>query len=343
MKKGFKEQQEKAKEGGFDYEDGVYFAQLVGLEFAEAKQSGRPQLEWTWLFLEGDNKGKKTMDFDGLDREDALVWVMRKLSQLGYAIDELQSPEELVDLVDEIVEEKICAKIRLKTKGEYQNLLIDRVVENSEEYLGDGDTVQEPSSERSKDDSENATDKLGHTDEEIDAMSEEELTELNDNLDNPFDLDEIPSWEGVAEELKALNNPEPEESEETDEEQEKDTDEDDADNPFSHYTKEEVLEMTDEHEDVLTELNASLEEPFDLDEIDSWEEAAQLIADAGFSSEEDEDEIAEGSLVLVEYKGKDVEAHVEKIKGEKATVALHGKKHKGKEIKVGISELTLVD
>ena len=110
--------------------DGRYVCKLTGAEIGESA-GGRLQVGWVWKIVDNDSeyRGQDLRDYDGLETEENLVWLQKKLERLNYEVDDLNI-EELPELLKELVSQGITARIRAKTKGEFQNLLIDRVLED---------------------------------------------------------------------------------------------------------------------------------------------------------------------------------------------------------------------
>lgn len=115
--------------------DGKYYAELTNAELGESNSSGRLQIAWEYTINDGDNSGDIVRDYDGLDRQENIPWILRKLAKFGIDTDILE-PEELPDLLEQLVEKRIECKITLKTNkskksGEastYQNVYIDSVI-----------------------------------------------------------------------------------------------------------------------------------------------------------------------------------------------------------------------
>lgn len=119
---------EKAKDStGFaEVPDGRYLAHITNAQICESRSSGRLQIQWTWTISDGEFENDTKLDFDGLETEDNLIFLGRKLSRFGYEL-----PEDIIeisDILDELVEKKPLARIRLKTKGEFQNVYVDKLM-----------------------------------------------------------------------------------------------------------------------------------------------------------------------------------------------------------------------
>lgn len=142
LAKAWKESYQKKDEfvGGMEYEDGRYGVALTGAERGESKGSGRDQVMFEFTFLDGDYKGKSKRDYNGLDRPEAIPFLMRKIIAMGF-----EAPEEINDLealLKKMVKAHPKLRIQLKTKGDFQNVYVDGpLLEEGEE--ADGSAEQE--------------------------------------------------------------------------------------------------------------------------------------------------------------------------------------------------------
>ena len=114
----------------FEPEDGRYTVALVMAEVGEARSSGRNQITWEYLFLEGEYKGKTFRSWDGLDRTEGLPYIMKRIEAIGYTVPE--SPDELEGLTAQITKDKPKIKIIIKTKGEFRNVYVVKQVEDDD-------------------------------------------------------------------------------------------------------------------------------------------------------------------------------------------------------------------
>ena len=121
----------KAKEttGFTEIPDGRYLANLTDGVIGESKSSGRLQIQWTWTVADGEFEGDTKLDFDGLETEDNLVFLGRKLARFSYELPE--DITEISDILEELIEKKPMARIRLKTRGEFQNVYVDKIIQSS--------------------------------------------------------------------------------------------------------------------------------------------------------------------------------------------------------------------
>lgn len=159
--KNWKKGKERADEApDFDqFEDGRYFAQLSKAEINESKSSGRLQIMWSWIFKAGEYKGKQVNNFHGLETEENAMWLTRFLAKLGYEEAPAES-EDLEKLLKELNKEKPCAEISLRTRGDYQNLDVRRLV--------DEDEIEDDEEEEEEDDDEEDDDDDDDDDDEED-------------------------------------------------------------------------------------------------------------------------------------------------------------------------------
>lgn len=148
MKAWLKEQQDNfdeqaqraATEQGFENPpDGKYILKLLEAELGESKSSGRVQIAWKWEIVESADEnwvGKSKYDYDGLEREDAFVWLCRKLKKFGYDPSELKL-SKIEETLDELVDRHPYVKAKLKTKNDFQNMSIECEIEDYEEVERD--------------------------------------------------------------------------------------------------------------------------------------------------------------------------------------------------------------
>lgn len=135
-----------------EFEDGRYVVCLSDAKLAESKTSGRLQVGWAHVFTEGEYKGKTKWSYDGLESEDNLMWLGRKLQRLGYEIPE--DFDEVQAVLDKITKEKPLVRIRLKTKGEFQNVYIDEVLKGHVSSEESPETSEESQGEEADDEVE---------------------------------------------------------------------------------------------------------------------------------------------------------------------------------------------
>lgn len=135
---------EKAAEkdgGGFtEFDDGRYMARLKGGKLGES-ESGRLQIAFAFEIQEGEHEGKTKYDYQGVESEQNLEYLGRRLTQLGYELpDDL---DQIEDILEDIGKTKPLCKIRLKSKGDFQNVYIDKVFSSDEDEESDEDETEE--------------------------------------------------------------------------------------------------------------------------------------------------------------------------------------------------------
>lgn len=120
---------EKAREnrpGSYDNPpDGKYTTRLTGATINESKNSGRVQIVFTYLVVDGDEAGRDLKSFHGIEDEQQMEWAASHCYRLGLDISDVP----LVKLPENLAELEAFApyvKLTLKTKGEYQNIYVDK-------------------------------------------------------------------------------------------------------------------------------------------------------------------------------------------------------------------------
>jgi len=136
---------------GTVFEDGRYAVALTDAERGESKASGRDQVMFEFTFLDGDYKGQTKRDYNGLDRAESIPYLIAKIEAMGG-----EAPEDINDLEDSLkalVKKRPQIRVVLKTKNDYQNVYVDRLLEEGDESseLPTVETpVEEPVVERSR-------------------------------------------------------------------------------------------------------------------------------------------------------------------------------------------------
>lgn len=200
--KGLKTRFKKAKEreapefGECPVEDGVYIFNITECELGESQASGRLQVHWGFTVAEGDNEGQTVHDYDGLETEDNLFWVLRKLGRLGYDVDAMEDPSELEAVFQEVAEEQPLISGRVKTKdadeGTFTHVYINKLLEE-----GDGGEEEEAEEEEPETEEEEEGVEEPEEEEAEEGESEEEEPEEED------DTEEIELEEGMFVEFQS--------------------------------------------------------------------------------------------------------------------------------------------
>jgi hypothetical protein len=80
--------------------------------------------------LEGESKGEKLRQYDGMDSEERLAWLFRDIAKFGYEMPD--DEDELDQILAEIQKEKPIVRLKVKTNGDFQNVNVDKVLSESE-------------------------------------------------------------------------------------------------------------------------------------------------------------------------------------------------------------------
>ena len=154
---------------------------MTNAQICESRSSGRLQIQWTWTISDGEFEKDTKLDFDGLETEDNLVFLGRKLSRFGYDLPE--DITEIADILEELIDKQPLARIRLKTKGEFQNVYVDKLMGSVP--IDDGDDGADP---ESLDDEDSGDVDDGSGDETDDSRGDEpDMDEPDDELDDESD------------------------------------------------------------------------------------------------------------------------------------------------------------
>lgn len=127
-----------AKGGGFvNKPDGTYET-LLSRAFIKNNKDGKPMIQWEYVIQDGEHTGEKLYDFDQLLRENAFKWLGLKLIQYGIDPQGIKAVD-LPGILAKLEEMNPTVFLKLKTKGEYQNTYIDKVVESGSSSGNEGE------------------------------------------------------------------------------------------------------------------------------------------------------------------------------------------------------------
>jgi len=124
----------KKQTGGFPtYEDGDYIMQLVDAWRGESKASGRHQVVWEYVIVDGPSKkGEVYRSYDGLETENNMKFVAITLKRMGVQ----QMPKDELEfdaMLSELTAEEPTFFLSLVTNGKYQNIRNLRKLKEDEE------------------------------------------------------------------------------------------------------------------------------------------------------------------------------------------------------------------
>ena len=103
------------------FQDGQYIMRLIGAKRGESKK-GRHQVTLEFLIQEGPaDKGETYRSYHGLD-DKSLLYTQGDLERLGVDIEAIGGWEELDMALVELIADKPSYKLKLVTKGDFQNI-----------------------------------------------------------------------------------------------------------------------------------------------------------------------------------------------------------------------------
>lgn len=315
-KSKWKEAAERAKEnkGGFaEFDDGKYVMRLVKAE-ANKSQAGRPQVVSSWKFMDGDYKGQVYKSYRGIDSADNMYYFLLDAKRLGYDIDEFET-SDLPDLLKQMSKDKPTISASLRSKGEYQNVLINKIL--------DEDDLDEDDEDDEDDDEPKKKKKSKKRDDD-----EDEDDEDSDDEDDDEEEDEKPRRK------KKSKKDEDDEDEEEDEEEEDDEDE-------KPRRKKKASKSDDDDEDDEDE-----EDEDDEDDEPKRKKKRSKKSDDDEEDDKDEDDgdevaVTVGSLVKVKLKAGTTKAEVVEVLEDDQAVRVKTKE--GKTVKVSADKILSVE
>lgn len=136
LKGKWKDARARANDGGSfeNHPDGKYIGRLSTAELGHS-EAGRFQVKFEYAITEGELAGQSAYKYMGLDKDESLGWMAKELVRLGVDATELEI-EELPKALEGLVKSKPLVRFKLKTKGEYQNLYIEKLIDAEDEDAG---------------------------------------------------------------------------------------------------------------------------------------------------------------------------------------------------------------
>jgi hypothetical protein len=128
--------------GGSDIPDGRYEARITGCELQESRGSKRLQIMYEYTITEGEFEGTRVRAYDGLENEQNLTWVLRAFATLGYDIEQFDL-DDLETVIESIAADGAAVLIRVRTKGEFQNINVDSLLETDDDAEPEDDEPEE--------------------------------------------------------------------------------------------------------------------------------------------------------------------------------------------------------
>jgi len=159
----------KAGGGGSDIDDGRYKARIISAEGpVESKSSSKIQAIIRFKILDGEFKDTEVAKFSNLEHEVGQSILMRELGILGYEVEDFDDYEATLEAIDK---DKPSVRIRVSTKNEFQNISIDKLLEEEEE--GEPEEPEEPEAETVPEDVEPEPEEDPEEDPEVEPEPEE--------------------------------------------------------------------------------------------------------------------------------------------------------------------------
>jgi hypothetical protein len=172
------------------FEDGIYLAKLTGAKLVEF-DSGL-KVVFDWKFEDGEYDGQIKKDYQGITSEDNLYYFGRRIEELGYEMPD--SPEDLPELLAALEKEKPLGKIRLRTKGDYQNVYLEKLLtgdeDEDEDDAAEEDAEEADETEEAEEEEKPKKGKKGKPASEPEADDEEEEEEEETDEEEDADAEE---------------------------------------------------------------------------------------------------------------------------------------------------------
>lgn len=191
---------DRGKSGAPEFEDGLYLARVDSADMFEKDGVLKVLFKWKFEDDHAEYAGKVVHDYQGITSEDNLYHFGRRLEDLGYEMPD--DPVEIIDALEAIVKEKKLCKIRLRTKGDWQNTFLQKVYEVGEDpddedaeeaEEADEAPAKKPAKGKAKkeepaEEEEAAEEEEEEAEEEEEEEAEEEETEEDDAVELAVDM-----------------------------------------------------------------------------------------------------------------------------------------------------------
>lgn len=322
--------------------EGKYNAQLVFADLVDTKNGMQALLKAAVIDPEGEDHGKLIGAFQRVEDEESFVYLQRALRAFSVNVDDLEveTEEELKEVLHEAVSERPVASVTIKEKDGYTNAYFNKPVGVDEDDLHDpADVLKQGGGSKENDDAEEleAGDRVTapYDDERFAGV----ILSVNEDGEAEVQFDDGDVDTFSADDL------EPEEAKDDDAEEEADDDSDDDDELPADNDGEEDGEglavddrvsWTDEngdtYEGTVTSMPPNSDEvqvtfddeevlmidAADLEKLESDDDSGE---DEGGDEEGDEDEEApeKGDAVEVTIRGKDRAGVVQTVNNTKKT------------------------
>lgn len=156
MKARWEKNKEPAKAGGSGggttFSPGRHFTRLTAAKLIPSDKGLSVMFEFTGCSPD-EEVGEKAVRWAGMDTEDKMKYLLQDLIRLGVGIDDFDITE-LPAKLDELVAAAPAVRVTVKESGEYTNVYIDKLIEETGEEApaaeaGDETPAEEPAAEES--------------------------------------------------------------------------------------------------------------------------------------------------------------------------------------------------
>jgi len=141
---GMKKYWEKARAnaataGGSNVPDGKYIAKLSKAEVRESQEKAWLHVAFEFVIVQGEQTGEIVNHRNGLETEENQQWLARDLKRLGKDPESIEI-EDMETTCAELQAEAPTVRLTVKTKGDFVNVYIDKLVED---VATEGDPIVE--------------------------------------------------------------------------------------------------------------------------------------------------------------------------------------------------------
>jgi len=145
-------------------------------------------LQFDFKFIDDPYKGQSKALFQNMQTDENLYHAARLMSQFGYEMPD--SVTEIVALLNAITNEKPLCRITIKTKGEYQNVYLDKVIAEDEDDEGAEADEEDDTEGTDGDEAEETDEDTEEAEDEEEAAEDDEEEEEEEDAEEADEDDE---------------------------------------------------------------------------------------------------------------------------------------------------------
>lgn len=237
-----------------DIPDGTYQVKITKATINKSQSSKRLQISWEFTIISGDLKNRKKFAHDGLETKENMDYVKTRLARLGVDVEGTKLGD-MPEILESVIG-KTC-EIKVKTRGDFQNAYVQKLIELEEGDEDETDEVDEdaPKKKRkvSEDDEEWAPSERSKSKKDADEDEDEDDEPKKKSKSEDDDESEDDEDEPAPKKKSKREEPE-DDDEESDEDDEpapkkKSRDADDEDEDEAPKKKSKKSEDDDEDDD----------------------------------------------------------------------------------------------